>query len=176
MDKNILNALAAIHNRKSVRHFTGEPVSKEDLQIIIKAGMAAPSAVDYQPWDFIVVTKKDLLNKLADGLPYAKMLFQAGAAIIVCASPEKAFESMTEFAIIDSSLASENILIAAEALGLGAVWTAAYPEKVRMDFVSKTLNIPEGIIPLNVIPIGIPEGIDEPKDKYKESNIHWEKW
>ena len=176
MDKNFPDTLSVINSRKSVRHFTGQSVNKEDLSTIIKAGMAAPSAVNYQPWDFVIVTKKELLNKLADGLPYAKMLYQAGAAIIVCADQKKAFENSLQFAVIDSSLASENILLAAEALGLGAVWTAVYPDKSRMDFVSETLNIPDDIIPLNVLPIGVPEGIDEPKNKFKESNIHWEKW
>jgi nitroreductase len=176
MDKNNIDALTVIGKRKSVRHYTGQSISKDDLQKILKAGMAAPSAVNYQPWEFMVVTKRELLDKLADGLPYAKMLNKAGAAIIVCAVPEKAFENSLQFAIIDSTLASENILIAVEALNLGAVWTAVYPEKGRMEFVTKTLKIPSDIIPLNVIPVGVPEGVEEPKDKYKENYIHWEKW
>jgi len=104
------------------------------------------------------------------------MLGQAGAAIVVCAIPEKAHDKMVEFAIIDSALAGENILLAAEALGLGATWTAAYPYKDRMDIVRKTLNIPDAVIPMNVIPIGYPKGVDKPKDKYKPENIHWQKW
>ena len=172
----IQDALTVIHNRKSVRSFTGQGVTKEQLDKILRAGMAAPTAVNKQPWSFIAVTDRKTLNALKDGLPYAKMLDKAGAAIIVCAIPEKAYEKSTEFAIIDSTCASENILLAAEALGLGAVWTAAYPAKDRMDLVRKTLNIPEEIIPLNVIPIGHPAGDDKPKDKYKPENIHWEKW
>lgn len=170
------DAISVIHSRKSVRNFTGKAVSKADLEKILKAGMAAPTAVNKQPWAFIAVSDRKVLDKLAEGLPYAKMLGKAGAAIIVCAIPEKAINGSAEFAVIDCSLASENILLAVEALGLGAVWTAAYPDKDRMELVRKTLNIPENIIPLNVIPVGYPTGEDKPKDKFKKENIHWEKW
>ncbi len=170
------DTLTVIHSRKSVRNFTGQEVSKELLDKIARAGMAAPTAVNKQPWSFVVVTDRKTLDSLRDGLPHAKMLDKAGAAIIVCAIPEKAFEKKIEYAVVDSTCASENILLAAEALGLGAVWTAAYPYHDRMDFVRKTLPIPDDIIPLNVIPIGYPTGVDKPKDKFKPENIHWEKW
>jgi nitroreductase len=170
------DAFSAIHNRKSVRSFTGQSVNKDALDNIIRAGMAAPTAVNRQPWAFVVVTDRKTLDTLAAGLPYAKMLDKAGAAIIVCAIPEKAHDKRMEFAVIDSTCASENILLAAEALGLGAVWTAAYPYQDRMDVARKALKIPEDIIPLNVIPVGHPTGTDKPKDKYKPENIHWGKW
>ena len=170
------DTLSVIHNRKSVRSFTGESVSKDTLDKIVRAGMAAPTAVNMQPWAFVVVTDRKTLDTLAAGLPYAKMLDKAGAAIVVCAIPDKAYEKSREFAIIDSTCASQNILLAVEALGLGALWTAAYPDNGRMDLVRKTLNIPQEIIPLNVIPVGHPTGKDQPKDKYKPENIHWEKW
>jgi nitroreductase len=173
---SIPDALTVIHSRKSVRNFTGEGVTAEQLDILLRAGMCAPTAVNMQPWSFVVVTSRSMLDSLADGLPFAKMLYKAGAAIIVCAIPEKAFDKRTEYAIIDCSLASENILLAAEAIGLGAVWTAAYPYDDRAGFVRKVLNIPQDIIPLNVIPIGHPTGEDKPKDKYKPENIHKEKW
>jgi nitroreductase len=170
------DALSVIHSRKSVRSFTGQDVSKEALDKILRAGMAAPTAVNKQPWSFVVVTDRKTLDNLKDGLPYAKMLAKAGAAIIVCAIPEKAHDQKAEFAVIDSTCAGENILLAAEALGLGAVWTAAYPYPDRMDHVRKTLNIPDNVIPLNVIPVGHPTGADKPKDKFKPENIRWEKW
>jgi len=174
--KNIKDALTVIHDRKSVRHFTGQVVSREDLITIVKAGMAAPTAVNMQPWSFVIVTERKTLDALAEKLPYAKMLDKAGAAIVVCAIPGKAFEGKTEFAIIDASCASENILLAAEALGLGAVWTAAYPDKDRIDAVREILDIPGSAIPLNVIPVGYPTSEDKPKDKFKQENIYWEKW
>jgi len=169
-------ALELIHNRKSVRSFTGEKIDEEDLLTILKAGMSAPSAVNQQPWEFIVVREKEILDKLADGLPYAKMLYKAGAAIVVCGIPEKAYKGLTEFAITDTCSATENILLAIEALGLGGVWTAGYPDEEKMNHIRNILNIPENIIPLNVIPIGYPTADEEPKEKFKENNIHWEKW
>jgi len=172
----IPDAIAVIHGRKSVRSYTGQHVDRKQLEMVLRAGMAAPTAVNRQPWSFIVVTDRKTIDTLQQGLPYAKMLGKAGAAIVVCAIPEKAAGEKLEYAVIDSALASENILLAAEALGLGAVWTAAYPDADRMDFVRKTLNIPAGVIPLNVIPIGYPAGEDKAKDKFRPQNIHWEKW
>lgn len=170
------DTISVIHSRKSVRSFTGEAVGRDLLDKLLRAAMAAPTAVNRQPWSFVVITDRKTLDELKDGLPHAKMLGKAGAVIVVCAIPEKAYEQKVEYAIIDSTCAGENILLAAEALGLGAVWTAAYPNSGRMEFVRKTLGIPDNIIPLNVIPIGYPTGADKPKDKYKPDNIHWEKW
>ena len=174
--KEAPDAIAVIHSRKSVRDYTGQSIGKEKLDKILRAGIAAPTAVGKQPWSFIAITDRRTLDILRDGLPYAKMLGKAGAAIVVCAMPEKAYEQKVEFAVIDSTCAGENILLAAEALGLGAVWTAAYPYNDRMDFVRKSLNIPDNVIPLSVIPIGYPTGADKPKDKFKPENIRWEKW
>jgi nitroreductase len=174
--QNISDALNVIHNRKSVRNFTGESVTQDQLEILLKAAMAAPSAVNCQPWEFVVVTDRKTLDKLGDVLPYAKMIYKAGAAIIVCGVPSKAHKQMVEYAVIDSALASQNILLAAEAIGLGAIWTAAYPYLDRMKSVSSILNIPSNTIPLNVIPIGHPTGEDKPKEKFNPNKIHRERW
>ncbi len=168
--------LTLIHARKSVRNFTGAPVQKTDLEEILKAGMAAPSAVNMQPWSFVAVAERAKLDALSAGLPYAKMLDKAGAAIVVCAEPEKAYGKSKEYAIIDAVCATENILLAIEALGLGGVYTSAYPEGDRMAHTRRVLGIPESVIPVAVIPIGVPRGTDQPKDKYKKERIHWEKW
>jgi len=170
------DTLSIIHHRKSVRNFTGESVTQNEIDILLKAAMAAPSAVNCQPWEFIVVQERKTLDALGDALPYAKMIFKAGAAIIVCGVPEKAHKQLAEYAVIDSSLASQNILLAAEAIGLGALWTAAYPYPDRMKSVSTILNIPTTIIPLNVIPIGHPTGEDLPKEKFHPGKIHKEQW
>ena len=174
--KKIPDAISVIHNRKSVRNFTGASITQDDIEILLKAAMAAPSAVNCQPWEFIVVTDRKTLDALGDALPYAKMIFKAGAAIIVCGVPAKAHRQMDEYAVIDSSLASQNILLAAEAIGLGAIWTAAYPYPDRMNSVTTILHIPANIIPLNVIPIGHPTGEDKPKEKFNTGKIHKEKW
>jgi nitroreductase len=174
--KNILDTLTAIHNRKSVRNFTGNPITKEQIDVLLKAAMAAPSAVNCQPWEFIVVADRNTLDKLGDTLPYAKMIYKAGAAIIVCGVPGKAHKQLIEYAVIDSTLASQNILLAAEAIGLGAIWTAAYPYPERMEAIRSILNVPAEVIPLNVIPIGHPTGEDKPKEKFNKEKIHLEKW
>jgi len=165
-----------IHSRKSVRNFTGESVSRDQLDQIIRAGMAAPTAVNMQPWSFVAVTDRKTMNDLARGLPYAQMLTTAGAAIIVCTEIDLAFNQSRDFAIIDASLAGENILLAIEALGLGGLWTTVYPDPGRMLHVRMVLGIPEKTIPLCAIPIGVPAGMHNPIDKYKQEKIHWERW
>jgi len=169
--------LKVIYTRRSVRKFTGEKVKKEDLDAILRAGMSAPSAVNIQPWAFVAVTDRGTLDELCRSLPYAKMLDRAGAAIIVCGIPDKDDTYAKKYWVMDCSLASGNILLAAHALGYGAVWTAAYEDDERVKTVRKILSIPQDIIPLNVIPIGVPADRDaKPVDKFRQENIHREKW
>ena len=163
--------LQTIYTRHSVRSFTGEPVSKSQLDQLLKAAMAAPSAHNTQPWEFIVVTDHKILLQLREVLPYADMLDQAGAAICVCGKPD-----VSRHWTQDCSAATENMLLAAHALGLGAVWTAVYPDETRVPATRKILGLPEDITPLNVIPLGIPKAAEKPHDKYQETKIHWEKW
>jgi len=163
--------IETILSRHSVRKFTGESINKDDLNTIIKAGMASPSAMNIQPWSFIVITDKIILNNLCNSLPYAKMLDKAGAAIVVCGDSKEANW------VVDCAAATENILLAAHALGYGAVWTAVYKYESRIEPVRKECKIPNDIIPLNVIPIGVPVEKDvKPINKYKESNIHKNTW
>lgn len=174
MNRDFLNV---IYTRRSVRKFTGETVKKEDLEAILRAGMSAPSAVNVQPWAFVAVTNRGTLDALCEALPYAKMLDKAGAAIVVCGIPDKDDTYAKDYWVMDCSLASGNILLAAHALGYGAVWTAAYVNGDRVRSVRRILSIPEKIVPLNVIPIGIPADRDaKPLDKFRQENIHREKW
>ncbi len=170
------NTVKTILERKSVRSFENKSIGKDQLELILKAGMAAPSARNLQPWAFIVVTDRDVLNTLADRLPYAKMLFEASAAIVVCGVPEKAGDSPEGYWVQDCSAATQNILLAIESMGLGAVWTGVYPRSDRVDVVRDVLSIPKNVFPLNVIPIGYPKDENRPKDKFKPENIRWEKW
>jgi nitroreductase len=174
---NTKTALDIIFERKSVRNYTTQKVEKEKLEELIKAGMAAPSARNLQPWAFVIIQDKDIMLALADALPYAKMLKNAQAAIVVCGDLNKAATDVDQaYWVQDCSAATQNILIAAEAIGLGAVWTAAYPYPERISPLQNYLNLPDNIIPLNVIPIGYPTGKDKPKDKWEPENLHWEKW
>jgi nitroreductase len=165
-----------VFHRSSVRSFTSDPVTEEEVESLLKAAMAAPSAVNRQPWEFITITDKGILEKLADRLPYAKMAKMAPLGIVVCADPDLAHEGKIEYAVIDAACACENLLLAADALGLGAVWTAVYPQPGREAIVRDVLQIPQKIIPLAFIPIGRPRGEERPKDKYKAEKVHREKW
>lgn len=171
------NTLDVIQNRKSVRTYTEQAVTKEQIDTLLHAAMAAPSARNMQPWIFIVVTEREKLDKLAEGLPNAKMLFDAKAAIIVAGDlSDKSNKVSKDFWVQDCSAATQNILLAAEAIGLGAVWTAAFPSDERMKTVRKVINLPKNIIPLNVIPIGYPTGEEKPKNKWNPDKIFWNKY
>lgn len=166
----------AVHNRTSVRSFQPKAVSEADWEKLLRAAMAAPSAVNCQPWDFVVIQDHDTLERLAETLPYAKMTTQAAGAVLVCTHPEKAYEGSKEYAVIDASLACANLLLAATALGLGAVWTAVYPDPSREIQVHRILGIPPEVIILALVPVGYPEGEVKAKDKFKPTLIHREHW
>ena len=173
---NVKNILEFIHHRSSIRDFTGDPISNEILLEIVKAGMAAPSANNFQPWSFIIVTEKETILKLAENLPYAKMLEKAGGAIVVCGTPDTKNTGLSDYWVQDCSAATENILLAIEAFGLGAVWTGVYPRMDRIKWVKEVLNIPAEVVPLNVIPIGHPAKRPLIKNKFKSDKIHWNNW
>ena len=181
------SALDVIMTRTSIRSFTGETVSRDQLETILKAGMAAPTAMNGQPWRFVVVTDKDKIAQVFGQGPRSGMFTTAGAVIVVCGqttmmrkpfgqpdAPETEVENI--FWYEDCSAATENILLAAHALGLGAVWTAGYPAMERIAPISEALGIPAKVVPLCVIPIGVPAENPDPKDKWKPENIHWEQW
>ena len=157
------DAMKIIYSRKSVRHFTNKPVSKDQLNQILKAGMSAPTAINQQPWEFFVITNHKTLVALSKGLTSTPMLDKISAAIIVCGNTDKK-EKLNEADYWMSLFAAfENILLAVEALGLGAVWTAVYPDNSKISFVRKTLRIPANYTPLICIPIGYPTCEDKPK-------------
>ena len=167
--------LETIHNRKSVRSYSNKPVTQETIDELLKAAMAAPTGKNVQPWEFVVMNNKENMVKLSESLPYAKMLNTAQIAIVVCgnADPEKGGSNLW---MLDCSAAAQNILLAAESLGLGAVWTAGYPYAERIEAISKTLNLPENIIPLTVIPIGYPDKDNTPKVKFNADKVKYNTW
>lgn len=165
------DAIENIMSRKSVRKYLPKPVEKEKVQTLLKAGMAAPSGKDVRPWEFVVVTDRAALDSMAAALPYAKMLTHAPMAIVVCGDTTK-----SSYWYLDCSAATQNILLAAEALELGAVWTAACPYDDRMAVVSRYTALPKHIKPLCVIPVGYPAMPHSPKDKWDESKVHENKF
>ena len=165
------DAIQNLMSRKSVRKYLEKPVEEEKVQILLKAGMAAPTGKDVRPWEFVVVTERSLLDAMAEALPYAKMLKQAPLAIVVCGDTTK-----SSYWYLDCSAAAQNILLAAEAQGLGAVWTAAYPYEDRMEVVRKYTALPENVLPLCVIPFGYPSTEQQPKQKFDENKIHYNRY
>ena len=163
-----------ILERTSVRSYLDKSIEEDKIEKLLRAGMAAPTAVNKQPWHFVVVTDKSLLQKLAKANPYAEMVARAPLAIVVCGDMTKALDgNAREFWVQDCSAASENILLAATGLGLGSVWTGTYPSEERCAAVSEVLGLPETLIPLNTIVIGYPDGEVTPKDKWQESNTSY---
>jgi nitroreductase len=166
-----------IHQRTSIRKYQNRPVSKEQLEMLVKAGMAAPSAMNKQPWQFIIVEDKEILQALGKDIQTSKMVQQAPAAIIVCGDMQKAGEGwLQQYWIQDCSAASQNILLAITDMGLGGVWASIYPAPERMKIVGSILNLPEHIIPLNIIPVGYPDEPQSPKDKWDAKKVHWNKF
>ena len=169
--------LETIFNRTSIRSYSDQKVEKDQIMTLLKAGMSAPSAVNKQPWEFIVIDDKDLMGKIGDEFKNAGMVKKASCAIIVCGDMNLTLGGdVQEFWVQDCSAATENILLAAHSLGLGAVWCGVYPNKERAENLKNLLSLPEHIVPLNIIPIGVREKEQEPKDKWKEEKIHWNKW
>lgn len=166
--------LDVIHRRSSIRSYTDRPVDRELLETLVRAGMAAPSAMNKQPWQFIIVQDRDILNGFGEELQTSRMAARAAAAILVCGDMTKAGEGwLQEYWIQDCSAASQNILLTATELGLGAVWTSIYPAENRIETARRLLDLPEHIVPLNIIPIGYPEGEATPMDKWKPENVLW---
>ncbi len=170
-------AINTIMTRVSVREFTGEKISEAQLDTLLRAAMAAPSAINKQPWAFIVVTDEEKIAALGEALPYSRCSNKPAVAIIPCGDLSKAIEGeMANFWINDVSAATENLLLAAHAMGLGAVWTGLHPDMNRAKMVQDMLGLPEHIIPLCVVPVGVPAEKPEIKDKFKSENIHYNEW
>ena len=167
-----------IHARTSVRKFDpSRPVSDAAVETILKAAMCAPSAMDRRPWEFVVVRDRAQLDALAQRLPNSRVGNGAQLAIVVCGTTDNGLPGRgKEYWIHDCSAASMNILLAAKGLGLGAVWTGVYPGEARIAAVKEVLKIPQGYLPLNIIPIGYPAEDPAPKDKWNPAKVHRDRW
>ncbi len=187
IDKAGQAAIDNIMNRKSVRSFTGDKLSEEQITTLLKAAMAAPSAINIQPWSFIVVDDDAIKQKVWGDNWQAEMFLKSGAVFVICGQTSSMRKPAGQldaepvkwenpFWYEDCSAAAENLLLAAEAMGLGAVWTASYPVEDRMKPYINGLGIPEGTLPLCAIPVGYPAGDDQPKDKWNPEKIHHNRW
>ena len=161
-----------ILSRRSIRRYTDEPVSNADMIRLLEAGMAAPSSRNLKPWHFVTTTSRETLDKLAEAHPHGKMLFEATAAIAVCGQ----LDISPDYWIQDCSAATENILVAAAALGLGSCWLGCHPREERIEAIGAVLGIPADIGILSLIAIGHPAEEKESRTQYDESRVHRERW
>lgn len=172
--------LECILTRTSVRQYQADhTISRDTIETLLRAAMSAPTAVNKQPWAFIAIDEREALDSLAEVLPYARMLTKAPLAIVTCGDLSKAIEGEDAdkgFWIQDVSAATENLLLAAHAMGLGAVWTGVYPDAERVKAVQERLGLPANVIPLAVVPVGYPTGPQKPKEKWDTANVHFNKW
>ena len=169
--------IEAIMTRSSVRAFLDKPVSDETVDLLLKAAMAAPSAKNQQPWAFIVIKNRDLLEKLGASLPNAKMTATAPVAVVICGALDKALPGEAhDYWIQDAAAATENFLLAVHALGLGAVWTGVHPISERIKILKETLKLPDGVEPFCLIPFGWPAVPAAVKDKWDPALVHQDIW
>lgn len=166
--------MQTIFNRASVRSFDGRKVEAEKVELLMKAAMAAPSACNQQPWEFVVVTDPEILGRLSECSPYAGCLREAPLGIAVCMRTEGL--RAPDYAQIDASAATENILLEAVHLGLGAVWLGIAPGPERMEAVRQVIGAPETIQPFGLVACGYPDKPVVPADRYDPSRVHYEKW
>ncbi len=168
---NETDMLDMIKKRRSIRKYTDQPVTDEQIRQLLEAAMAAPSASNIQPWEFVVVRDPDLKRQLAQTHTWSYMAADAAAVFVVCGN-ERASHHWVE----DASAATENLLLAVTALGLGAVWVGIYPGADREAHVRQALAIPEEIRVLCLVPVGHPAESKSPRTQYKESKVHHEGW
>ena len=166
-----------IMSRTSVRSYTNRHVEKAKIEKMLHAGMAAPTAMNRQPWHFIVVDDRALLDAIAEATPNAGMAKKAPLAIVVCGDKNKFAEGgAREMWSQDVSAATENILLQAHAMGLGAVWTGTFPSEERVKAISTLLNMPSNLVPFCTIVVGYPDGDVTPKDKWNDENVSYNKF
>lgn len=169
----VMDAMEAILSRRSIRKFTSEQVPDEMITELLKAAMSAPTATG-EAWHFIVVKQRELLTGVLEFHPHAMMLKSAAAAIAVCGDP--ASEMLKGRWPMDCSAATQNMLIAANAVGLGACWVGIYPVEERITGLRKLLGIPEHIVPLSMVALGFPAETKQPSKRFRPDRIHFDKW
>jgi nitroreductase len=160
--------------RRSIRRYTSEPVTDDEVERLLRAAMAAPSAGNQQPWQFVVVRDRELLHSIPAVHPYAGMLEQAPVAIVVCGVEEGA--RWPQYWVQDCAAAVENVLLEAQLLGLGAVWLGVYPLDERVTGVRRLLGIPEGVVPFAIVPVGRPAEEKGPANRYDAARVHRDGW
>jgi nitroreductase len=168
------SAVEALLGRRSIRSYEQRPIPEELVQRLLEAAMSAPSAGNQQPWQFVVVNDRRLLERVPSVHPYADMVPSAPLAVMVCG--DLTLDTHTGYWVQDCSAATENLLVAAYALGLGAVWLGCYPREERVVGLRSLLGLPEHIVPLALVPIGYPAETKPPAGRFQPSRVHWNGW
>ena len=174
---NSETVINTIMTRTSVRQYTDEPVSDAQIETLLRAAMAAPSAADVRPWSFVVVKERAMLDSIPMHIREARPVGRSQVAITICGDMQRAFEGESRnYWIEDTSAATENLLIAAHGMGLGAVWCGVYPQSDKVKYMRELLQLPEYIVPMGIVAIGHPAESPEPKDKWDPERVHINVW
>ncbi len=168
------SVIEAIITRRSIRHYIRRDVDKSLIDLLLKSAMYAPSARNEQPWHFIVIDQQELFERIMKVHPYAKMLSEAGVAILVCG--DEKLELSKGYWPVDCSAATQNILLAAHSLGLGAVWLGVYPRRERMDGITEIFSLPAHIHPFSLVSIGYPAEEKKVPERLNEERVRWNRW
>jgi nitroreductase len=169
-------ALDFLFSRRSIRRYADQPVSDEAVRDLLEAAMAAPSACAKDPWEFIVLRDRALQAKVASFLPNGPMLAEAPLGFVVCGDLDRAHAGELSFLLQDCSAAIENLLLAAQALGLGAVWLGVHPRQDRIDALRELFQLPANILPVSCIAVGHPAAEAEPRTRFDASRVHPDGW
>ncbi len=169
-----MDTINAIATRRSIRKFQDRPVSEELVQQLLISAMQAPSARNQQPWQFVVIDDRRLLAKMAELMPNAAMAAAAPLAILIAG--DLSLEKSEGYWVVDCAAAAENVLLAAHALGLGAVWCGIYPRPQRMDQMRQVVDLPENITAHSLIVIGHPAETVQPANRFRADRIHHNRW
>lgn len=169
-----MQALEALKTRRSVRNFKDAPVSDPIKKILLECAMNAPSANNLRPWHFVLIDDRKILRAIAEFHPYAAMLLKAPGAIVICGDLD--LEKEKNYLALDCAAATENILLAAHAVGLGGVWVGIFPREERMSALASLIQLPAHILPIAVVAFGYPAEIKEHHHKFDERRIHINRW
>lgn len=169
-----MDALQVILTRRSVRRYAARPLPEPLLLDLLRAAMHAPSAGNQRPWQFVLLTERRLLDAIPSLLPYADMLPQAPAAILVCG--DLRLEQFRGYWVQDCAAATQNLLLAAHAAGLGGVWVGVYPHADRVAGLRQLLGIPEPVVPLALVALGYPAEPAAPVDCFEPARFHRNGW
>ena len=169
-----MDAIEAILSRRSIRKYSNKPINSDIIKQLLETAFSAPSASDRRPWHFIIIDDREILDAIPKFHPYSNMLKNAKTAILACGDLH--LEESEGYLSVNCSAATENILLAAHAIGLGACWLGIYPRKERINGIKKLIKLPEHIIPISLISLGYPAEYKTKEERYDENRVHYNKW